>query len=301
MTQLTSTNEAVALPSGWSRVGAYAQLSKARLSSLVVLTTAAGFVLATPAGAGIDWSSLVWTIAGTSLVAAAANALNELLEIKRDALMVRTRSRPLVAAALSPAQALRFGLLAGALGVAILAALVNAGAALLALATLLIYIGLYTPLKPRSTLNTLVGAIVGAIPPLIGWMAAAGRLDSQAWVLAALLFLWQIPHFLSLAWLYRDDYARGGFAMLPVFDRDGGLTGRVVLLTCLALLPLSLAAVLFGLSGRTYAAGAVILGAALSVLGAAFLRRPTAATARRVFLASILYLPILLCLMVLDR
>src|SRR3990172_7600241 len=134
----------------------------------------------------------------------------------RDAPMLRTQSRPLVAATLTPSAALRFGLLTGALGVTTLAVLVNPWAALLALATILIYVGLYTPLKPRTTINTLVGAVVGAIPPLIGWVAAAGRLEPAAWILAALLFLWQIPHFLSLAWLYRDDYARGGFAMLPV-------------------------------------------------------------------------------------
>jgi protoheme IX farnesyltransferase len=301
MTQLSGTNDVVALASGWSRVGAYAQLSKARLSALVVLTAAAAFVVATPPGTAMSWAAFLWTITGTALAAAAANAFNELIEMHRDALMTRTQGRPLVAATLTPAQALRFGLLAGALGVGTLAVMVNPGAALLALATILIYVGVYTPLKPRTTLNTLVGAVVGALPPLIGWVAAAGRLEPAAWVLSALLFLWQIPHFLSLAWLYRDDYARGGFAMLPVFDRDGALTGRVVLLTCLALVPLSLAATAWGLAGRTYAAGAIVLGAVLVVLGAAFLRRRTTATARRVFLASILYLPILLCLMVLDR
>ena len=187
------------------------------------------------------------------------------------------------------------------IGLAILAMLVNLAAAGLALLTLLIYVFAYTPLKTRTSLNTLVGAICGAIPPMIGWVGAAGSLNYGAWVLALLLFVWQIPHFLALAWLYRKDYERGGFIMLPVIDPSGRLTGRVVVLMTLVLLPLGVAAALSGLAGWLYAFGSIVLGLWLLRLGLRLHSHRSDSNARRVFWASLVYLPALLCLMVIDR
>ncbi len=286
-------------------LGLYLELSKARLSALVLLTTAVGFVMATPAVVGgssrIDWLRLLLTIAGTALAAGGANALNQFLEMRRDGLMHRTRRRPLPSGALSPAHGLLFGLAAAYAGLGVLGLAVSLQAAGLALATILIYLLLYTPLKTRSTLNTLVGAVCGAIPPMIGWVAASGSLDRGAWILGGLLFVWQIPHFLALAWMYRDDYARGGFKMLPGLDPTGRLTGQVVVLTSLGLLPLGLAVTLRGLAGPVYAVGSMVLGAWFVYVGARLYARPSDAGARRLFLASIAYLPLLLCLMILDR
>ncbi|MHC4141847.1 MAG: heme o synthase [Planctomycetota bacterium] len=282
-------------------VGLYLQLAKARLSALVLLTAAVGFIMASPRAAEIDWVRLLLTIVGTGLAAGAANALNQVIEARRDELMQRTRDRPLPSRAIGPGHAVFFSLVTASAGLATLALAVNLAAAGLALATICIYVGLYTPLKTRSTLNTIVGAVCGAIPPMIGWVAATGRLEPGAWILGTLLFVWQIPHFFALAWLYRDDYARGGFVMLPVVDRTGRLTGQVVLLTSLCLVPLALAATLAGLSGLVYAAGSVLLGLWILTFGARLYAQRTETSARRLFLASIVYLPILLCLMVADR
>lgn len=277
----------------------YLQLTKARLSAMAVLTTAVGFVMGSTQA--IDWPKMWWTIAGTALAAGAANALNQLAEIRRDGLMRRTHDRPLPSGAMGAMHAFVLAMVMACTGLAILGLLVNLAAAALALLTILIYILLYTPLKTRTIFNTLVGAVCGAIPPLIGWVAAGQRLDGGAWILAALLFVWQIPHFFALAWLYRDDYLRGGFRMLPAIDRSGRLTGLVVLLGSLALLPLGLAATVWGLTGWVYAVGSILLGACVLGLGARLCARRTQANARAVFLASIIYLPILLCLMVVDR
>ena len=266
---------------------------------MVVFTTAVGFIMAT-AGT-IDWLRLLWTVLGTSLAAGAASALNQLAEVQRDALMSRTHQRPLPCGALSPRHSFIVAMLMAYIGLAILAILVNLAAAGLALLTLLIYIFAYTPLKTRTSLNTLVGAICGAIPPMIGWVGAAGSLNYGAWVLALLLFVWQIPHFLALAWLYRKDYERGGFAMLPVIDPTGRLTGRVVVLMTLVLLPLGVAAALSGLAGWLYAFGSIALGLWLLRLGLRLHAQRSDSNARRVFLASLVYLPALLCLMVIDR
>ena len=266
---------------------------------MVVFTTAVGFIMAT--GGTIDWLRLLWTVLGTSLVAGAANALNQLAEVQRDALMSRTHQRPLPCGALSLRHSFIVAMLLGYIGLAILAMLVNLAAAGLALLTLLIYIFAYTPLKTRTSLNTLVGAICGAIPPMIGWVGAAGSLDYGAWVLALLLFVWQIPHFLALAWLYRKDYERGGFAMLPAIDPSGRLTGRVVVLMTLVLLALGVATALSGLAGWLYAFGSIALGLWLLRLGLRLHAQRSDSNARRVFLASLVYLPTLLCLMVIDR
>ncbi len=282
------------------RSALYLELGKARLSALVLLTTAVGFALGERGS--VDWLRLAWTLVGTGLAALGANALNEWLEADRDAQMRRTRQRPLPARRIGRREALLFGIVSGAVGPALLLALVNVAAAALALAALLIYVLLYAPLKTRSVCNTLVGAVVGALPPLIGWVAATGgRTAPGAWILAGILFLWQTPHFLALAWLYRDDYARGGFRMLPMVDPRGHLTGCVVVMYTLVLLALTLLPVLVGMAGWWYAAGALLLGSALVILSAALERRRTDSAARRVFVASVVYLPLLLGLMVLDR
>jgi protoheme IX farnesyltransferase len=283
----------------WRLLPLLLELGKIRLSLLVVVTTAVGFALGS--GADLAWTRLLWTVVGTLLAAVGANALNQWWEVARDARMERTRSRPLPARRLAPGVALAFGVLAGLGGPLILATRVNAGAAQLALATLLIYVLAYTPLKVRTPLNTLVGAVVGALPPVLGWVAVRGQVDPATWVLAGLLFVWQIPHFLALAWLYREDYARGGFRMLPVLDPAGNLTGCVVVVYLLALVPLSLLLTVLGTTGPVYAAGAVVLGTVFLGLGVLLERRRTRAAARRLFLASVIYLPLLLALMVIDR
>ncbi len=275
------------------------QLTKARLSALVVVTTAVGFIMAS--AGSIDWLRLLWTVLGTTLAAGAASAFNQLAEVRRDGLMSRTCTRPLPSGAMSPAHSFVFAMLLAFGGIACLMVMVNPAAAGLALLTLLIYLFAYTPLKTRTSLNTLVGAICGAIPPMIGWVAATGTLDYGAWILALLVFVWQIPHFLALAWLYRKDYERGGFAMLPVVDPSGRLTARVVVLMTLVLLPLGVAAALSGLAGWLYTFGSVALGLWMLRLGLRLHAQRSDSNARRVFVASLVYLPALLCLMVIDR
>lgn len=277
----------------------YLDLTKARLSALVVLSTTVGGIVAT--SGAIDWMLLMWTSLGTALAAASASAFNQIIEAKRDALMHRTEGRPLPSGAMSQAHGFVAAMVMGYLGVSVLVLFVNVFAAALALGTLLLYVGLYTPLKIRSTLNTLVGAVCGAIPPMIGWVAVTGSLDLGAWVLGAILFVWQLPHFLALAWLYRDDYRRGGFAMLPVIDPTGGLTSRIVLLTSLMLIPLGLLVTRFEIAGWWFAIGSFGLGCWFVSRGIKLLRDRSALSARRVFLGSILYLMLLLGLMVVDR
>lgn len=277
----------------------YADLSKARLSLLVVLTAAAGFYLAAPPAA--SWALLGWTLAGTALAAFGVNALNQWLEADRDARMLRTADRPIPAGRVSRGAALGFGLALSLIGPSVLLAMVNGLTALLCLACQLIYIVAYTPLKTRSPLNTLVGAVCGAIPPMMGWAAASGGLTAGAWILAAILFVWQIPHFLALAWMYREDYERGGFQMLPSRDPEGWMTSRVIVLYSVALLPISMLLSLSGATGGVYAVGALMAGVGFVVLAARLDRRRSAGQARQVFLASIIYLPILLALMAADR
>lgn len=283
-------------------VNLYMDLTKARLSTLVVLTTAVGFIVAVPISAfGIDWMMLVWTVLGTALAAGSAAAFNQLVEVNRDRRMKRTQARPLPSGRMGMIHAFIAAVVMGYLGIAILGVFVNLLAAALALLTILIYVLLYTPMKPRSTLNTLVGAVCGAIPPMIGWVAATGSLDTGAWVLGAILFVWQLPHFLALAWMYREDYARAGFVMLPNADARGILTAQVCVLTSLMLLPLGLIAMLIGLAGWIYALGAALLAAWMTWLAVRFYHERTDTNARKVFLASITYLSVLLMLFVIDR
>ncbi len=276
------------------------ELSKARLSLLVLTTTFVGFILGSP-DVLFQLPALFWTLIGTGFAAAGANALNQWFEVNRDAKMIRTRNRPLPSGNMSPQYAFGFGIAASILGTLILSLYVNDIAAGLALLNVLLYVLVYTPMKPLSTMNTLVGAICGAVPPMIGWAGAAGGLGAGAWLLGAILFAWQIPHFMALAWLYRDDYERGGFRMLPIVDQSGGLTCRVIVLYLVAMIPLALILTLFGYTGIIYAIGSVILGAYFLWQGLILMQTKNNANARKLFLASLIYLPFLLGLMVIDK
>ncbi|MDP6986800.1 MAG: heme o synthase [Phycisphaerales bacterium] len=277
----------------------YADLIKLRLSLLVVLTAGVGCIMAS--GPMVDWLLLLWTVIGTLACAAAANAINQVIETRRDAMMDRTRTRPLPAGHLSPAHGWVVAMLLAYAGVAMLALLVNLFAAGLALLTLLIYVLAYTPLKPRSTLNTLVGAVVGSIPPLIGWVAVRDQLDIGGWTLAAILFLWQLPHFLSLAWLYRDQYERAGFRMLPSVKGGEHAVCQGTLVAAVLLVPLSLLVVSFRMAGVAYAVFAVLIGIWFAWKAVRFYRYRSRESAKGAFLASLLYLPLLLLAMVFDR
>ena len=274
------------------------EITRPGLVALVTATTAVGFVLAAPHD--VDGWRLLATVIGTALIGAAANAVNQSWEARWDAVMERTRNRPLPRGRISRRAAMIHAAVLAAVGLATLVTAVNLPSTGLALAAMLLYVLAYTPLKRRSTLCTPVGAIVGAIPPLIGWAAAGRGLDAGAWVLFVLLFLWQIPHFLAIAWLYRDDYARAAFRMLPSVDPCGRLTCGMVVLYTLALLPASAAVAMVGLSGWVYLCGAAVLGAGSLALAVRFYRERSDTAARIVFVGSITYLPLLLGLMVAD-
>ncbi len=278
---------------------AYAELTKVRLVLLVVTTTAVGFLMASRGRPGA--LALCSTLLGTALAAAGAMALNQLLEMARDARMERTRHRPLPAGTISPRHAEVFGVLTAAAGLIVLAFGANPLTALLGLTVVLTYTLVYTPLKPRTPLCTLAGAVCGAIPPMMGWTATGAGVGFGAWLLGGVLFLWQIPHFLALAWLYREDYERGGFRMLPVVDASGRVTGQMVVLYSLALVPVGLLAALGGITGWLFAGGSVLLGSGLVMLSVRLAALRTELVARRLFLATLAYLPLLLGLMVADR
>ncbi len=299
MTQTVASSSISSQVASPSLPALYCALTKIRLSALVVATAAVGFVLASPAG--IDWPVLAWTVLGTALAAASAAALNQVAERSLDARMRRTAGRPIPAGHMSAVHAFVVGVLLCWVGIAILAVAVSLAAAGIALATILLYVLVYTPMKTRTSFNTLVGAVVGALPPVLGWVAAtSGRIDG-AWILGGLLVCWQLPHFLALAWMYREDYERGGFRMLPSIDPGGELTSRVCVLTSLALLPLSLSCSLAGLTGIAFAVIGTGLGCWMVLASLRFWRRREQDTARQLFLTSITYLPLLLVAMVLDR
>ncbi len=276
----------------------YVALTKPRLNLLVVATSAAGYYLAGDAAPAVV--PMTQAVAGTALVAGGAAVLNQVYERDTDALMRRTRFRPLPDRRVTPADARLFGLLMATIGVGLLA-FTSVLAALLAIATLGIYIIVYTPMKRRSDAATLVGAIPGALPPAIGWAAAQGSLGMGGWALFAMVFFWQIPHFMAIAWLYRDDYARAGFPMLPVLEPDGRRTGRHAVLYAVLLLPASLAPAAVGVAGPVYLATAVVLGLTLLAVSLRFAARRNDETARALFYSSITYLPLVLAVMVLDH
>jgi len=284
-----------------ARAADFLALGKPRIVALIVLTMVAGFMLAPAPASGGRAELLLLAVVGTTLVAAGTNALNQLYERDVDALMRRTQRRPLPARRLSvPAGAL-FGWGCGAAGVAWLVGFTNLTTAALAALTLVSYVFCYTPLKRKSTLSTLVGAVPGALPIVGGWTAAGGRLGVEAWALFWIMFLWQMPHFLSLAWIYREDYRRAGLRMLSVSDGDGRETFRQASLYALALLPVSLVPALLGVSGPVYFLGALTLSLWLLSRTVVARRERTAKSAVRLFAASNLYLPVLLLLLVLNR
>jgi len=276
----------------------YLELAKFRLTAMVLITTAVGFIVGSPGR--VAYGRLFWTIVGTGLAAAGASTLNQLLEIRRDALMQRTRGRPLPSGQVSLLQAFLFALTTSAAGVGILNELVNPLTALLGLANIVIYALIYTPLKLRTSLCTLVGAICGSLPPIMGWTGAGNTDWLGALLLGAILFLWQIPHFLSLVWVCRADYARAGFRMLPLIDPQGHLTCLMIVLYSLALLPLGLAVTFAGLAGYLFAAASLLLGLGFFLLAVKLRRAKTPRNARRVFLGSLAYLPLLMFFLVLD-
>jgi protoheme IX farnesyltransferase len=279
-------------------MASYLELAKARLAMLVVLTTVVGYVLAVR-GSVSPWL-LLWTAVGTALSAFGANILNQLIEEDRDRLMLRTRNRPLPSGRVERSQAAMWGISSAVAGVGLLAFVANWITAGLSLGVILLYVAVYTPLKVITPLNTVVGAICGAVPPMMGWTAATGRIELGAWILFGILFIWQMPHFLSLAWLYRADYQRGGFRMLPAVDRAGSVTGRIALLYSAALLPLTASLWWCGATGTTFLVASQVLGLGFAAVGWQFLRHRTDRSARRLFLASIAYLPLLLACMVFD-
>ncbi|RMH17229.1 MAG: protoheme IX farnesyltransferase, partial [Acidobacteria bacterium] len=260
---------------------------------------AVGFVMASPGM--VSWALLVHTVIGTALVASGASALNQVIERASDARMRRTARRPLPAGRLGREQALVFGAAVALAGMLYLALLVNLLTAALGALTLSLYVFVYTPLKRHSPLATLVGAVPGAVPPVMGCAAASDALGPLAWSLFGILFLWQMPHFLAIAWLYRSDYARGGFPMLSVLDENGQRTARQAVLYGAALIPVSLLPAVVGASGLAYLVGASVLGVVFLGYGVAFARAIGLPAARRLVLASVLYLPLLLGLLLVDR
>ena len=274
-------------------------LAKPRVVLMVLATTLVGFYLGSPGV--LDGLRLLHTLIGTALSAGGTIALNQYLERDLDALMERTRRRPLPAGRLRPAEGLAFGVAITVGGLLHLLFAVSPLAALLAAVTAGSYLFAYTPLKRKSALSTIVGAIPGGLPPMIGWAAARGRLDLEAWILFAILFLWQIPHSLAIARLYRDDYARAGIRFLPVVDPDGRSTGRPIVSHCLALLIVGILPALLGMAGSVYLFGALALGVAFLGCGIHLAIARSAGAARRLLLASLVYLPAVLALMSLNK
>jgi protoheme IX farnesyltransferase len=281
------------------RVAAFLELTKPRITFLIVLTAAAGFALAS--SAHIDYIGLLRSMLGIALLSSGIATINQYMERDLDALMRRTANRPLPSGKLLPAEALAFGVSLIVLAEIYLAVLVNPLTALLGLTVIAGYLFGYTPLKTRTTLSTMVGAFPGAVPPLIGWAAARGTIGLEAWVLFAILFLWQFPHFLAIAWMYREDYTRAGILMLPVVEPDGRVTAQQIVVYTILLLPVSLLPTVLGVSGKVYLYGAIVLGLLFlySSVRAAFSK--SRQEARRLLLASVIYLPLLFILMVLDR
>jgi protoheme IX farnesyltransferase len=294
-----SVLDAPALPVPLGRVADYLELARPRVAVLVLVTVAVGALLAAPGAPAL--ATLVHVLLGTALVASGASAFNQLIERHSDALMSRTENRPLPAGRLPAGEVLALGIALAVCGLGYLLATVEPLAAGVAAFTLLSYVFVYTPLKRVTPLNTLVGAVPGAMPPVIGWTAVRGTLDWEAGALFLIVFLWQIPHFLAIAWLYREQYAGAGLLMLPVVDDDGRRTARQMVRYTLVLIPVSLLPALLGQAGLLYMTTAVVLGSLFFTSGVAFARDRSMAEARRVLRTSLVYLPLLLLLLVLDR
>ena len=278
----------------------YLGLTKPRITWLILMSTAIGYYFGLGRTGGLSIWALFNTIVGTGLVASGTAALNQWYEREADLKMRRTEKRPIPSGRITPSRALWFGIALAVAGAAELALGVNWLASALCALTLLMYLFLYTPLKQKTWWSTTVGAIPGAMPPLIGFAAARSHLTAEAWSLYAILFLWQFPHFYAIAWMYRDDYSRAGIRMLPVVEPDGESTARQMLYFCLALIPISLLPNWLGMTGVVYLVGALLMGVAFLVITARVLSRRSIFEARRVLLASVIYLPVLYGLMLLD-
>src|SRR5271154_6429617 len=282
-----------------SWMAVFADLVKARLTTLVLLTTLVGFYVGEQGA--MDFVLMFNALTATALMAAGASALNQWLERDFDARKRRTQSRPLPSGRLQPSTVAIFGGVCSVAGLAYLAFAVNPLTSVIGAVTLVSYLFIYTPLKRLTWLNTAIGAIPGALPPLMGWTAARNELSGEGWALFAILAFWQIPHFFAIAWMYRDDYAKAGFVMLPNVDAAGRRTGQQTVSHTFALLIASLCPFVFKMSGMIYLVGAIILGAGFLFCAIQFSRQLTLARARQLFLASIIYLPLLLALMVWDK
>src|SRR5882724_7824120 len=281
------------------RFAAYMELTKPRITFLIVLTSAAGFALASQGR--VDYSGLVRAMVGIALLSSGIATINQYMERDLDALMRRTANRPLPSGRLLPWEALAFGVGLTVGAEVYLAVLVNPLTGLLGLTVIAGYLFGYTPLKTRTSLSTMVGAFPGAVPPLIGWAAARGSIGLEAWVLFAILFLWQFPHFLAIAWMYREDYSRAGILMLPVVEPDGRVTAQQIVIYTVLLLPASLLPTALGISGRVYFYGAIGLGLLFLYSSVRAAVSKSRQEARRLLLASVIYLPLLFILMVLNR
>ena len=281
------------------RVAAYLELTKPRITFLIVLTAAAGFCLG--AKGALNYVVMFHALFGIALLSSGIATLNQYMERDLDRLMRRTATRPLPSGKLTPFEAFTFGAALTLAAEIHLALFVNPLTALLGVAVVVGYLFCYTPLKTRTSLSTVVGAFPGAMPPLMGWAAASGEIGLEAWTLFAILFLWQFPHFLAIAWMYREDYARAGIVMLPVIEPEGRLTGQQIVLWTLMLIPVSLVPTALGTSGRVYFYGAMLLGALFLWSSLAAALSGSRQSARRLLLASVLYLPVLFALMVINQ
>ena len=299
MAQAAPYNATTARTTTRSRGADFVSLTKPRLNTLVLVTSVAAYYLGD--GQRLPWSQLVHTIVGTALVAGGASALNQHWERETDRLMRRTRLRPLPDARLHPQDALWFGIALSAVGIAELTWFVNPLTAAIAALTLFSYVLLYTPLKTRTSLSTIVGAIPGALPALLGWAAATNSVSAGGWILFGIVFMWQMPHFLAIAWLFRDDYANAGIPLLPVVEPDGRSTGRQSVLYAAGLIPISLLPLAAGISTAYYLVSALTLGTILLVLSLEFAASRSTASARRLFYGTILYLPLLWIALLADH
>lgn len=284
----------------WSRFQDYLELTKPKIAVMALVSVVVGFLLAQQSR--WNFARLGEALIGITLVAAASSALNQFIERHSDRHMLRTSDRPLPSGRLAPRDALLFGLVSGFAGLVILVTLVNLTTAILAGLTLILYVGVYTPLKSQTYLNTVIGAIPGALPPLLGWTAAGGDLNLAGFSLAAILFLWQFPHFMAIAWLYREDYANAGLKMIPITDQGRDWTaGFVAVGYALALIPVGLLPTQLGVVGRGAACGSLLLGLGYLLFSVLFFRRPSVGSARRLLWASLIYLPVLLLILVGDH
>ncbi|MCX6122401.1 MAG: heme o synthase [Ignavibacteriales bacterium] len=280
-----------------STLSDYAVLMKPELTLLSVSTAVGSAYIALQGST--HYFLLVHTLLGTILVGGTAGVLNQYIERQYDAMMKRTEHRPIPAGRVQPAEALFFGILLGIAGLSYLAIFTNWVAVSLSVLTLVSYLAIYTPLKRKTPFATVIGGIPGALPPLIGWAIVRGSVSMEAWALFFILFFWQMPHFLSLAWMYRKDYARAGYKLLVVLDQTGDITSRQILIYCCALIPASLMPTLIGFSGYAYFTGAFILSISLLITGIAFFRKQSPLAARRIFYTSLLVLSLLFTLLIL--